>query len=368
MTRDQRNDHRERIVEEAAQWFTCMQDPTHSTEDRAAFESWLCASQTHVKEYLQTAALWDDCMDLGPDPDVESLIERFREDCGDESVIALFPEALSPSAKTTKQQGVGLARTRYKRFYIAVGTAASIILTVLIFSWFSQDKTLVYETAAAEHKEIFLADGSSVTLNARTKIEVSFNKGSRDLFIAKGEAFFDVAKDAHRPFRVKANKSVIQAVGTQFNVRRRQKNIAVTVVEGIVEIKPPSSASSEPLSDSAGALGAADTVRLMQGQRAKINIRTNEVALSDVNPKSALAWVDNRLVFESSPMSDVVEDFNLHNTVKLMIVDTDLEQSLISGSFEANNWQSFVKYLEASETIRVTVNTERRRVFIRQIE
>lgn len=381
MTHNKHDKYRERIAEQAADWFACMQDPEHSEADRAAFAQWLQASKLHVEEYLQADALWGDMRELGPDPEIEQLIDLARADSEDENIVSLFhPSAHRQQSSVSDQQSsapagneTGSSRDsiypKSKSSPVWFAAAASVLVAVLAINWFNGQGPEVYQTAVGEQASFTLEDGSTLSLNTRTRVEVSYSVEARDISITSGEALFDVSKDPNRPFRVKANETIVQAVGTSFNVRRRNKNVSVTVAEGIVEVK--SALSSKPLKsadESGDLIPLSQVVRLVQGQQAKIDSRSKLIAVSPANLDSALAWQERRLIFEGSPLSDVVEDFNLYNHTKLMIADPDLETLKISGSFKAKNWQSFIKYLEASHIASVTKDTNGRQVVIQKLE
>src|SRR5690606_33902749 len=94
---------------------------------------------------------------------------------------------------------------------------------------------LVHETRVGERRALTLADGSEVILNTDTLIEVAFDAGARDLSLHRGEAYFSVASDAARPFRVHAGGAIVEAVGTAFTVQRTlNEELEVTVTEGEV--------------------------------------------------------------------------------------------------------------------------------------
>ena len=81
-----------------------------------------------------------------------------------------------------------------------------------------------------------LNDGSVVTLNTSSAIEVSLVKSHRTVTLLSGEALFQVAHDTLRPFEVKTGDTTIRAVGTQFDVDSRTAGTTVTVVEGKVAV------------------------------------------------------------------------------------------------------------------------------------
>src|SRR5205814_1675147 len=140
-----------------------------------------------------------------------------------------------------------------------------------------------------EQRTIQLADGSTVELNARSKVHVHLTDQRRDVTLIEGQALFRVAKDSRRPFVVRAGDAEVRAVGTEFDVYKKQSETVVTVVEGRVETYDES--------DGAGAaaivLSAGEQLTVLPHSRPKPT-RTDTVV--------ATAWVQKRLMFEETPL------------------------------------------------------------------
>src|SRR5262249_36488345 len=87
----------------------------------------------------------------------------------------------------------------------------------------------VYKTKVGEIRRVPLSDGSAVTVNSSTDLKVRMEKRSRQIELERGEAWFEVAKDAKRPFVVIAGRVKARAIGTAFSVRRREAGVEVMV-------------------------------------------------------------------------------------------------------------------------------------------
>jgi transmembrane sensor len=109
-----------------------------------------------------------------------------------------------------------------------------------LFLWIARDTARSYSTGIGEQRTIQLMDGSTVELNARSKVEVRLTERRRDVALIEGQALFHVAKDKLRPFVVRAGEAEVRAVGTEFDVYKKQAETVVTVVEGRVETYPGS--------------------------------------------------------------------------------------------------------------------------------
>ena len=117
-------------------------------------------------------------------------------------------------------------------------TAASVLLAVAAgaYLWFQSSENR-YTTPIGGIASVPLQDGSNITLNTATEVHVALTGRERDIDLERGEAFFQVAKDAKRPFVVNAGRKRVIAVGTQFSVLRDGDDIRVIVSEGTVRIE-----------------------------------------------------------------------------------------------------------------------------------
>jgi ferric-dicitrate binding protein FerR (iron transport regulator) len=118
-------------------------------------------------------------------------------------------------------------------FYWAA--AASVLFIIGIVMWGNNDSS--YKTSDHEKLNIALDDGSSVTLNYKSTLELAdgFGKDGRHVSL-KGEAFFNVQKDRVKPFVITIGEYEVMVVGTSFNVNYKEKFAEVTVCSGIVRL------------------------------------------------------------------------------------------------------------------------------------
>jgi transmembrane sensor len=185
-------------------------------------------------------------------------------------------------------------------------------------------------------------------------VEVAFEAAERRVQLQHGEAHFYVAKDAARPFLVSAGAVTVRAVGTAFNVRRQSAAIEVLVTEGKVKVsrETPSHLNASEV----------EPIFLVAGERAFIEsvpaaaIATNQNAA----PLERNAQRAPRLMFNNTPLSDVVERFNDYSRVQMEIADADLASRAVGGNFDADNAESFINLLSTAGDVRVERISENR--------
>ena len=214
------------IAEEAAHWVVALADADEQT--RKAFAAWLRLSPEHIREFLAVSGIWGTLPDISSRPAAEELA---RLAATQPNVVAM-PGAPRNESKNTPAPASSRRRWMGRAAAVLVAAAAGAIFLILRPG---EDPNL-YTTGTGQQSSVTLPDGSLVTLNTRSTVRLAYSEEYRDLHLAEGEALFDVKKDATRPFRVMTGHAVIQAVGTQFNVRKDADEITVTVVEGAVDV------------------------------------------------------------------------------------------------------------------------------------
>jgi transmembrane sensor len=237
--------------------------------------------------------------------------------------------------------------------------AASLALGALWVTYQNWQSPMILQTAVGKQSSVTLQDGSVVSLNTNSKVSVVWSRTARHIDLVRGEARFEVARDASRPFTVATATATVRALGTVFNVRAEPLAAQVAVLEGQVEVTL--AAASEPAADAPattsegpGSLQSPtiERVRLGAGERASVTragIQTN----AGPSIEAVAAWTQQRLVFRDQPLAAVIREFNRYRTHPLVLDDGALAEMKISGVFDANDPDSLIKYLGIYETVQV---------------
>jgi len=190
-------------------------------------------------------------------------------------------------------------------------------------------------------KVVPLADGSVVNLNTDSRIRVQYTAVRRSIHLDRGEALFDVAKDAARPFVVSAGDMQVRAVGTSFSVLRLADTpVQITVREGVVEVDR----------DHSGAREVAP-VRLTANMRAEAPLGSGlaspapirAVAVAPVEIERAVAWREGRIAFEGETLAEAVKDFQRYSDTRIVIDDPSIAKEEVTGLFQANDPVGFAQ-------------------------
>jgi transmembrane sensor len=373
------------IYEEASDWIVKNREGYLDAQEKTQFDAWLRESPQNLRAYLEMSAVWEDvaALDPGLNASAAELIARAR---AEENIVPLeSPSALGTRGppETMRRNGKIPALGRVGLYY---GLAASVLLAFACIWLYGQWNT--YSTGIGEQRSIVLKDGSTVELNSRSRVRARFSDAERDIDLVEGQALFHVAKNPQRPFVVSADGTHIRAVGTQFDVYEKSSGTIVTVVEGKVAVfgeaplasrevtgdaAPPSSYqapndSTLPLhvmgerkgarSGSGEALvpddGANGAIFLAAGEQVTVT-HASTVAVSPVqaNVAAATAWTRRSLMFDSSPLTEVAQEFNRYNTRPLVIVDPQLAEFHVSGVFSSVEPSLLLRFLRAQPELVV---------------
>jgi transmembrane sensor len=181
-----------------------------------------------------------------------------------------------------------------------------------------------------------LADGSSVSLDASSAVLVRYSAAQRTLQLLRGRAKFQVAKDARRPFLVRAADREIVATGTMFSVEIVQKEVQVILYQGHVFVDGP------------------DRVRtaLVAGDELIAPISLAQVQVESANVARSLSWESDQLEFVNEPLASAVERVNRYARTPLAIGDAAAASERISGVFTAGDTRAFIEGITAVSALK----------------
>jgi transmembrane sensor len=252
----------------AAEWFAARRGGIDAKLDRQ-FRDWLQQDPAHGEEYALCEITWEVSHDAAKQ----------------------MPE---PSKRRTARRTVPLRRAG--AFAISAAAAAAVAV------WFWPAATLAYATAPGEQRTVALQDGSRITLNTRTRIAVRFTRNAREVVLEQGEAFFEVSKNAARPFTVRTSLGSARAVGTRFDVYLEDRSLSVTTQEGEVQVD---------------SVVPGNGVLVDAGRHAELRAGMTRAIVEPANLSAALGWLTRRLEVDNEPLGEVLKDFSRYTRMPL---------------------------------------------------
>jgi transmembrane sensor len=318
---------RAEIDEEAAPWIGRMDSAASDAADRQAFEAWQRQDPRHRRAVSELSAVWGA---------LEGLAEAKRG------------EKIATFANTAKAAPV----RRAQRWWLAA--AAMIAAAAVGAIWLQRGSELqTLSTAVGQQRNVTLADGSTVTLNTNTIVETDLRRRTREIYLRKGEAHFQVAHDRSRPFLVHAGDAVVRAVGTAFEVRvLTDQHVDVVVNEGRVEVQ------AVPASQNAGAhprSAAAPTVRaLSAGER--LSTASLDYAVMPITAQqlsTELAWREGAIIFNGEPLEDAIAEIERYTDARIIVSDPEIAALRVGGRFRTGNVQEFFDALQTALPVSI---------------
>lgn len=327
---------RSRIREEASAWVVRLNGDPLAEDEKARLKAWLDADPLHREALHKLAHVWNDmaCMTV---------------------LAELFPLEPEPGAKGLPRQGMWSRTT----FGAAVATLAAVALTLslvtgIISPWpETQPVELVYQTATGQQSEVLLKDGSTLTLNTGSEARVRFDGSERGVYLTRGEAHFEVAKNPELPFVVHAGSGSVRAIGTAFNVRLTGERVGVLVEEGTVEVVADTHDSTGDAS-SPNATGKS-SVRLTESGTASYTTTIGKTTyLPREELEQQLAWRKGKWMFEGETLAEVIAEVSRYTDKEIEIIDPAIASLRIGGYFDIGEIDGLMNVLQAGFGIRVT--------------
>lgn len=314
--------------------------------------------------------------------ELKELIAHFREHEPGSELLEIYQRAwdssatdlniLNPEAeysmivdRINRKQIIPLSRK--SRFIREFWKYAALFVLAFSISWLINKNTTTtinnqgqttfqnIEVPYGSKTRIELPDGSKVTLNSGSKLRYESNLGNNTRAVyLEGEAFFDVKKDASRPFYVNTSGIKIKVLGTSFNVKAypEEKTVETTLVTGKVEIFENNRSENKPIAV------------LLPSQKAIFEKETATVALKDKEPASedsadddniaiktgiktelSVAWKDNEFVFDNERFEDLVVRIERWYNVEIDLSNAELKNARFSGKFDKETIEQALKAL-----------------------
>jgi len=289
----------------AAAWVVRLEAGDLGEPEAVAFDAWLGAAPENTQAF-------DDAL----------------------TVSHAYARTAAPVARALADRRASAPPPAGRRAVLAVGgmAAAAAVAVIMAPLLAGPPKAETYVTAKGERRTVELADGSTMELNAGTRLTVTLARDARRVTLDEGQAVFNVVHDARRPFLIAAGDRTVVDVGTQFDVRRRDGKLSVTVAHGAVEVRP-----------AAGAAGPA--YRLHPGQRLDHVEQSAVSHIAAAQQEEVMAWRTGRLVYRGQSLGEVVADLNQQFATPIRIEDPSLAATPISGVLILDNQDAVIRRL-----------------------
>ena len=304
-------------AEAAAHWRVRQDRGELSEAEQNEFDAWLAAAPRNVAEYEKAQQSWDVFDGAGDDKHLRALRH---------SALKVRPEK---RRRAWPQLAAGFA------LLVAGGALVWVLLETASPS-LSRLGAPDYITARGERLNLTLPDGTAVTMNTETAIDVAYEPDRRFVKLSDGQAFFDVAKDRNRPFVVQAGERTITALGTAFEVRLLDGRFKVLLVEGTIAVEDTNGVTA------AGSAQAPEPVVMISGQEL-VAAEGTVARIDKVDVQRELRWRDGFIEFQDETLAAAAAEFNRYATSLIVINDERVAALRVTGVFRTDRADHFVE-------------------------
>lgn len=268
------------IEEQALRRFVRARAPDFSAEEQRELEAWL-ADEAHRREYGRLQTTW-------------AALDGMAGRIGN-----LRPPPARP--------GIGWA-----------GAMAGVVLAV-VAAWFAvlRPETPLpqrYETATAEQRVLTLANGTAISLDAESAIDL-VDGGTPRVDLLRGDIYIDVGGRSRENLEVRVAGATIRDIGTRFSVAVRDTGASVAVAEGLVELR------------------IENTYLVVRAGRQAHFDRAGGLHEAAVSPDAVAPWHEQRWRFETTPLSVLAAEMARQQRIRVDIADPAVAALTVSGSF-----------------------------------
>ena len=341
-----RNTGSSSVESEALAWVAQLDGDNVTEKDLAAFREWVNRSPAHAREIRALNSFWEELNVLTdmvePIAEADSVARQLRRR---EYFKAWRKRLAFPVAALASITVIAVSSINYQN-----ANDTNIIQTAEV------QLPTIYRTNIGEHQEHVLSDGSKITLNTSSRVEVDFREDQRRVRLLEGEALFDVAHDTSRPFLVFAGDGIVRAVGTAFVVHLSGNEFDVIVSEGAVELSSvlpsPVIKPNDPAPQKIASLGIVKAGHKAKYEKSGASIAT----LSEVEMSAKMSWQNGLITFNGETLEEVIREVSRYTELRIEINNEDLKRLQVGGVFKSGDTESVFANLKANfdiDSVRV---------------
>lgn len=304
--------------DEAAKWAARCLSGDMTDREQTLLDEWLQADPRHQESfdaYMEAGFVASEAADAMAEDVLQRDLERFAAERRSRRLWLMAAPAMAASV------------------------AAAIVFSIVMIPESSPSR---YAAQRGEVVDVNLDDGSLVTLNTNTEIEARFDDRRRVVRLLKGEALFDVARDAERPFVVISKRAEATVLGTRFNVYDKAEETVISVLSGVVEVDP-----AEPAQQKRA------PVTLISGREISVSDAGDRISVRAFEPDTVVSWRRGLATYENEPLAAVIDDLNRYYPRRLVIGDSALNDMPVTGSFDLKDQSSAVEALRIAFSLKV---------------
>lgn len=325
------------VEQEAAEWIMRLQRDSVSATDIDNFKKWQAQSTRHKDIFKDLSQFWDG-LDF-----VEQLTDYAQNDA-----------AVEPLRQDRTARRMSLAKRVFKG---AIAASIIAVISVPTYNYATKEDrhfTASYATEIGEQETIDLPDGSQIILNTNSAISVTYSKLSREIFLSRGEAFFDVEPNKSKPFSVNTNEGTVTAVGTAFSVHLTEGKLDVLVTEGRVALSVTPTQAVDSAQGRNDQMSIPQVLEVSAGQSAVLDNGIQMIAM--VQPlafEKEIDWQDGELSFNGETLEQVIQEVSRYTDLTIEITGNDLRSQRIVAYYKVGDIERLFEALNIMANVEV---------------
>ena len=269
------------------------------------------------------------------------MVENAIEEGNDDKMPFLLKETIFRQINHT----IMWHRIRPIIQYAAIFIIGGLCLGLLAKQWYNTpDQEVRFTMSTGNKGDVSLPDGTNVKLNSATTIVYHTDTKNQRMVDLSGEAFFDVAHNPDKPFRVAVNGLQIEVLGTTFNINTHKDGIVETYLStGRIRL------SGDDLKK---------VYYLNPGQKAIYNENSHQLQIVKTDDHVETGWQDNYLIFEKEPLHNVIAQIERWYGVKIQLNNTVIASDRMSGSFRNETLENVIKSISKQYNFKYSIQKE----------
>ena len=304
------------ITRTAIDWMLRLESGHACPSQRQVFKAWLAENPEHLAAWQRVAGVLK-----VPIADLKSAERRSS------GQLRAARQALLSSPSVT---GKGVLKSGLLVVLLGLGAAGLANRATPLMGLMADQ-----HTATGERKTIVLADGSRLTLNARSAVDIEFSAGQRRIHLREGALQVEVAADAQRPFVVSTAQGQVRALGTRFMVRQGADESVTGVQQHSVQL------------DTVGG----QQLRIENGHAASFT--ANQIDPQVTTARSQADWIDGRVELHDEPLSALVDALRPYQA-GLLRISPEAAKVRVYGVFPLDDTPQIFSALAQTLPIKIT--------------
>lgn len=352
------------MLEEAAIWQARLRDANPGTAEerrvRADFSQWLLADTRHRQAFAEMESLWGALQTPVEQLLAEQQVAERSIAYEAETDTSFDVRASAASGRAEKHRS---SRATFTLPMKSLATAACLVLAIFATVGWQQDWMTQWQSdyisAVGEQLPIQPDDGSRITLNTDSALDMDYSARERRVTLLKGEAWFNVASTDKRPFIVSTEAGAVRVTGTQFNVRLDGDTAIVSLDEGRVELRLPGTQEQGAQNKGAESSGTSDEQPFVLEPGQQAVLFGNRISAPEPFDRTAVtAWLRGQFVFYNTPLAEVVDTLNRYRHGRIVVTSRELNSLKVSGIFSTEDPDAALEVIASTLPIQQTRLTD----------